>query len=61
MEEISIVRKRSHIWTALLVILLVVAIALAVLWLMGSGDARTIDVGWNEIIEFGRRTIDGTA
>ena len=59
MEEITIVRKRSHVWTALLVILLLAVILLAVVWLMGS-DART-DVGWNEIIEFGRRTINGTA
>jgi hypothetical protein len=59
MEEITIVRKRSQIWTALLVILLLAVIALAVLWLMGS-DVRT-DVGWNGIIEFGRRTINGTA
>ena len=59
MEEITIVRKRSHVWTALLVILLLAVILLAVLWLMGS-DVRT-DVGWNEIIEFGRRNINGTA
>ena len=59
MEEIAIVRKRSQIWTALLVILLLAVIVIAVLWLMGS-DART-DVGWNGIVEFGRRTLDGTA
>ena len=59
MEEITVVRKRSQIWTALLVVLLLAVIVLAVLWLMGS-DART-DVGWNGIIEFGRRTINGTA
>ena len=59
MEEITIVRKRSHVWTALLVILLLAVILLAVVWLMGS-DVRT-DVGWNEIIEFGRRNINGTA
>ena len=59
MEEIAIVRKRSQVWVALLVILLIAAIVLAVLWLMG-GEVRT-DVGWNQIIEFGRRTINGTA
>jgi hypothetical protein len=59
MEEIAIVRKRSHVWMALLVILLLAVIVLAVLWLMG-GDART-DVGWNGIIELGRRSINGTA
>jgi hypothetical protein len=59
MEEITVVRKRSQMWTALLVILFLAVIVLAVLWLMGS-DART-DVGWNGIIEFGRRSINGTA
>jgi hypothetical protein len=59
MEEITVVRKRSQMWTSLLVILLLAVIVLAVLWLMGS-DART-DVGWNGIIEFGRRSINGTA
>lgn len=58
MKEIAIVRKRSQVWAALLVILLVAAIVLAVLWLMG-GDAQT-DVGWNGVIEFGRETINGT-
>ena len=58
MEEITIVRKRSHIWTALLVILVLAVILLAAVWFMGS--VRT-DVGWNEIIEFGRRNINGTA
>jgi hypothetical protein len=58
MEEIAIVRKRSRVWMALLVILLLAVIVLAVLWL--TGDART-DVGWNGIIEFGRRSINGTA
>jgi hypothetical protein len=59
MEEIAIVRKRSQVWVALLVILLIAAIVLAVLWLMGS-EVRT-DVGWNGIIELGRRSINGTA
>jgi hypothetical protein len=59
MEEITIVRKRSQVWMALLVILLIAAIVLAVLWLMG-GDART-DIGWNELNQFGRETINGTA
>jgi hypothetical protein len=59
MEEIAIVRKRSHIWTALLAILLLAVIVLAGLWLLGS-EART-DVGWNGVIEYGRGTTDGTA
>ena len=59
MEEITIVRKRSHIWTVLLVILLLVAIAIAVLWLTGSDV--TNDVRWNDVIELGRRSINGTA
>jgi hypothetical protein len=59
MEEITIVRKRSQVWMALLVILLIAAIVLAVLWLMG-GDPRT-DIGWNELNQFGRETINGTA
>jgi hypothetical protein len=59
MKEIAIVRKRSQVWTTLLLILLVAAIVLAVLWLMG-GDART-DIGWNGVIEFGKGNINGTA
>jgi hypothetical protein len=59
MEEIAIVRKRTHIWTALLVVLLLAVIVLAVVWLMGN-EART-DVGWNGLVEFGRRSTDGTA
>jgi len=59
MEEIAIVRKRSHVWTALLIILLLAAIVLAVLWFMGS-DVRT-DIGWNGLIEVGRGNINGTA
>ncbi len=59
MEEITIVRKRSQVWMALLVILLIATIVLAVLWLMG-GDPRT-DIGWNELNQFGRETINGTA
>jgi hypothetical protein len=59
MEEIAIVRKRSRVWTALLIILLLAAIVLAVLWFMGS-EART-DIGWNGLIEVGRESINGTA
>lgn len=59
MEEIAIVRKRSQVWTALLIILLLAAIVLAVLWFMGS-EVRT-DIGWNGLIEVGRESINGTA
>jgi ABC-type transporter Mla subunit MlaD len=59
MEEIAIVRKRSSVWTVVLLLLLLAVIALAVLWLAG-GEGRS-DIGWNEVIELGRRTINGTA
>jgi hypothetical protein len=59
MEEIAIVRKRSSVWTVVLLLLLLAVIALAVLWLVG-GEPRS-NVGWNEVIEFGRRSINGTA
>ena len=59
MEEISIVRKRSRLWPILLAILVLVAIVLMVLWLMGHEP--TASVGWNEVIDLGRRNISGTA
>jgi hypothetical protein len=59
MEEISIVKKRSRLWPIVLAILLLVVIVLAVLWLMGN--QTTPDVGWNQVIELGRRNINGIA
>ena len=59
MEEISIVKKRSRFWPVLLAIVLLVVIVLAVLWLVG--DRTITDVGWNDVIELGRRYSSGTA
>lgn len=58
MEEIAIVKKRTRLWPILLAILLLAVIVLAVMWLSGN---QTADIGWNEIIEFGRRNTSGIA
>lgn len=60
MEEISVVRKRSRLWPAVLAILLIAAIVLIALWLMGSNPTTT-DVNFNEMFELGRRSTSGTA
>jgi hypothetical protein len=59
MEEITIVRKRSRLWPVLLTILLLAVVIFVVLWLMGN--ERIANVVSNGIIEFGRRSISGTA
>jgi hypothetical protein len=59
MEEISIVRKRSRLWVVLIAIVLLAVIVLAVLWLMGNQG--TTNIGWNDFIDVGRRSISGTA
>jgi multidrug resistance efflux pump len=59
MDEITVVRKRSRLWPALLAILLVVAIVLVVLWLMGTNTPTTADV--SELFELAGRVTSGTA
>ena len=58
MEEIAIVRRRSRVWPIVLAILLLVVIALAAIWL--TGNRPSSDIGWNEVIELGRRNFSGT-
>ena len=57
MEEITIVRRRTRIWPILIALVVLALIVLAVFWLMGTPPAT--DVGSNEFIELGRRSMNG--
>jgi hypothetical protein len=58
MEEITIVKRRSRVWPILVTLFLVALIVLAALWMMGD---RPVNVSWDQLIELGRRSTDGTA
>jgi hypothetical protein len=43
MEEISIVRRRSHVLPVLLIVLLLAILALAALWFFGDAAPGSLD------------------
>jgi hypothetical protein len=57
MDEITIVRKRSRVWPIILTLLILALIVLAVVWLMGAEP--NVNMGFNDVIEFGRRSTSG--
>ena len=59
MDEITIVKKRTRIWPILLTLRIIAVLVLVVLYIIGARSMTT--VGWNDIVEYGRRSARGTA
>jgi hypothetical protein len=57
MDEITVVRRRSRVWPIVIALIVVALIALAVLWMMGNQPV--VDIGWNQVLELGRRSTRG--
>lgn len=50
MDEVRIVRRRTHVWPVVIAVV-ILALVIAFVLLMNSG-ATTNDLGWNGVIEW---------
>ena len=51
MDEVRIVRKRTHVWPVVIAVVILAAVIAFVLFLNRGADA-TRDLGWNGVMEW---------
>ena len=57
MDEVRIIRRRTHVWPVVIAVV-ILALVIAFVLLMNNGTA-TNDVGWNRVIEWPARATQG--
>jgi hypothetical protein len=51
MDEVRIVRKRTHVWPVVIAVV-ILALVIAFVLFMNRGADSTRDLGWNGVIEW---------
>ncbi len=58
MDEVRIVRRRTHIWPVIIAVV-ILALVIAFVLFMNRGADATRDIGWNGLMEWPLHVVNG--